>query len=253
MRIVASLLITALAAVACDDAETKRKRLQAEQAAQSQAAGSAAGRAAEERLRATARNITPTAKLRGVVAHRQALGGYAVCGQVNLTGAAEDPYLPFVSVVSPDMGRIEQFVAFSSAEATRTYVETNTRCFDGGGPASARSVLPLPPVPDISSTVVGSSSPSAPGSTSGVRGWTGVVIRPPDAVRCERAGAGLGHDSLGPSGQSPEQPCRWLGGPARRAARNKAPGLRRGSRRLVPGRRCSAEQLDPWLNARALG
>ena len=127
MRIVASLLIAALAAVACDDAETKRKRLQAEQAAQSQAAGSAARSAAEERLRATARNITPSAKLRGVVAHRQALGGYAICGQVNLTGAAEDPYLPFVSVVSPDMGRIEQFVAFSSAEATRTYVETNTR------------------------------------------------------------------------------------------------------------------------------
>ncbi|MFC7739557.1 hypothetical protein ACFQX4_28390, partial [Roseomonas sp. GCM10028921] len=156
------MLITALAAVACGDAETKRKRLQAEQAAQSQAEGSAAGRAAEERLRATARNITSTAKLRGVVAHRQALGGYAICGQVNLTGAAEDPYLPFVSVVSPDMGRIEQFVAFSSAEATRTYVETNTRCFDGGGPASARSVLPLPPVPDIPSTVPAAATPPRP-------------------------------------------------------------------------------------------
>ncbi|WP_338664911.1 SH3 domain-containing protein [Pararoseomonas sp. SCSIO 73927] len=142
LGLVAFLLLTALTA-ACDDAETKRKRLQAEQAAEA----AAASRVAEERLRSTARNIAPAARLRGVVAHRQAQGGYAVCGQVNLTGAVEDPYLPFVSVVSPNGERVEQFVATGSAEATRTYVETNTRCFDGGGPTSARSVPPLPPVP----------------------------------------------------------------------------------------------------------
>jgi hypothetical protein len=163
LRIMASLLMAALTLTACDDAETKRQRQAAEQAARSQAEIAAASKAAEERLRSTARNITPAAKLRGVAVHRQALGGYAVCGQVNLTGAAEDPYLPFVSVVSPDAGRIEQFVAFSSAEATRTYVETNTRCFDRGGPASARSVLPLPPVPDTSTNAAApATSPSSP-------------------------------------------------------------------------------------------
>ena len=151
LRIIASLLMLTLTLTACDDAETKRRRLQSEQVARAQAEAEVAIRAAEDRLRETARNISPSAKLRGVVAHRQVLGGYAVCGQVNLTGAAEDPYLPFVSVVSPNGERIEQFVAFSSMEATRTYVETNTRCFDGGGPTSARSVLPLPPVPDTSS------------------------------------------------------------------------------------------------------
>ncbi|MBP0495500.1 SH3 domain-containing protein [Roseomonas sp. SG15] len=158
------MLLTLLTA-ACDDAETKRRRLQAEQAARVAAEAGTASRAAEERLRATARNITPAARLRGVTAHRQALGGYAVCGQVNLTGAMEDPYLPFVSVVSANGERIEQFVATGSAEATRTYVETNTRCFDGGGPTSARSVLPLPPVPDTAATAPAAAPPPpAPGA-----------------------------------------------------------------------------------------
>lgn len=163
LRIVASLLTAALTLAACDDAETKRQRQRAEETARLQTEVAAASKAAEERLRSTARNITPAAKLRGVIVHGQALGGYAVCGQVNLTGAAEDPYLPFVSVVSPDAKRIEQFVAFSSAEATRTYVETNTRCFDRGGPTSARSVLPLPPVPDTSTAVPAPvTSPASP-------------------------------------------------------------------------------------------
>ncbi|MCR0982539.1 SH3 domain-containing protein [Roseomonas populi] len=161
LRLVASLLMTVLTA-ACDDAETKRKRVQAEQAARLEAEAGAARKAAEERLRSTARNITPAARFRGVIVHRQALGGYAVCGQVNLTGAMEDPFLPFVSVVSAGGERIEQFVAAGSAEATRTYVETNTRCFDGGGPTSARSVLPLPPVPDTSASAPAPAAPPRP-------------------------------------------------------------------------------------------
>ena len=150
MRMAGPLLIAALMLAACDDADTKRKREQAEQAMRAEAQIAAAIKASEERLRSTLRNITPGAKLRGVIAHKQALGGYAICGQVNLTGAREDPYLPFVSVVSPGLDRIEQFVASSSAEAMRTYVETNTRCYEEGGPTSTRSVVPLPPVPDTS-------------------------------------------------------------------------------------------------------
>jgi hypothetical protein len=170
--------MTAFTVAACDDADTKRKRQQAEQAARSEAEAAAAIKATEERLRSTAWNITPAAKLRAVVIHRQALGGYAVCGQVNLTGAAEDPYLPFVSVVSSDRERIEQFVATSSAEATRTYVETNTRCFDRGGPTSARSVLPLPPVPDTSTASSATkTSPPALAPTP-----TTAEARPPSAL-----------------------------------------------------------------------
>jgi hypothetical protein len=159
LRVVAFLLMTALTVAACDEADTKRKRQEAEQAALSGADAATAIKAAEERLRSSLRNITPGAKLRGLIGHRQALGGYAVCGQVNLTGAAEDPYLPFVSVVSPNRERIEQFVAASSAEATRTYVETTTRCYDGGGPTSARSVVPLPPVPDTSAAAANAAPP----------------------------------------------------------------------------------------------
>ncbi|MFH5926552.1 SH3 domain-containing protein [Roseomonas xinghualingensis] len=155
-------MLATLAVAACDDAETKRRRQQAEQAARSAADAATVIRAAEERLRATARNITPGARFRGVIAHRQALGGYAVCGQVNLTGAAEDPYLPFVSIVSPNGERIDQFVASSSAEATRTYVEATTRCYDGGGPSSARSVVPLPPVPDTSASAPAPAPPRTP-------------------------------------------------------------------------------------------
>ena len=150
VRTAGALLITRFMLTSCDDADTKRRREQAERAAQAEAQVAAAIKASEERLRSTLRNVTPGAKLRGVIAHKQALGGYAVCGQVNLTGAREDPYLPFVSVVSPNLDRIEQFVASSSAEAMRTYVETNTRCYDEGGPTSPRSVVPLPPVPDTS-------------------------------------------------------------------------------------------------------
>jgi hypothetical protein len=150
MRMAGSLMTILLMLAACDDADMKRKREQAEQAARAAEQVAAAMRASEERLRSTLRGITPGAKLRGVIAHKQALGGYAVCGQVNLTGAREDPYLPFVSVVSSSLDRIEQFVASSSAEAMRTYVETNTRCYEEGGPTSTRSVVPLPPVPDTS-------------------------------------------------------------------------------------------------------
>jgi hypothetical protein len=156
MRIAAPLLMILLAMAACEDADIKRER---EQAARGEAQAAAAVKASEERLRSTLRNITPGAKLRGVIVHRQALGGYAVCGQVNLTGAREDPYIPFVSVVSPNMDRIEQFVASGSAEATRTYVETTTRCYDEGGPTSVRSVVPLPPVPDTSASGAGGTTP----------------------------------------------------------------------------------------------
>jgi hypothetical protein len=159
MRIAAPLLMILLVMAACDDADTERKR---EQAARGEAQAAAAVKASEEQLRSTLRNITSGAKLRGVIAHRQALGGYAICGQVNLTGAREDPYLPFVSVVSPNMDRIEQFVASSSAEATRTYVEATTRCYDEGGPTSVRSVVPLPPVPDTSASGAGGTTPRRP-------------------------------------------------------------------------------------------
>ncbi|USQ74542.1 hypothetical protein NF552_25620 (plasmid) [Roseomonas mucosa] len=73
--------MTALTLAACDDAETKRQRQQAEQAARSQAEVAAASKAAEEQLRSTARNITPGAKLRVSDSADKAKIGGAHCGR----------------------------------------------------------------------------------------------------------------------------------------------------------------------------
>jgi hypothetical protein len=108
-------------------------------------------RTAEERLRARLRTeADPT--LRAVVAHRQALGEtLAVCGQVNPTGKREDPFLPWVAVLTfagERVVRSDLHLAASAPEATRVYFEMIERCWDGGGPSNARAAgRPLPPAP----------------------------------------------------------------------------------------------------------
>jgi hypothetical protein len=126
-------------------------RGQAPAAAPAAPAQAAALAAAEERLRARLRAEGALAT-RAVVVHRQALPGtLAVCGQVNATGRGEDPFIPWVAVIGLEgerVARAEFFLAASSAEATRVYFEMVDRCFDGGGPATARSpARPLPPAP----------------------------------------------------------------------------------------------------------
>lgn len=108
--------------------------------------------AAEERLRARLR-VEGALTLRAVQVHRQALPDtLAICGQVNPSGRGDEPFLPWVAVVSfagTTPTRTDLYLAASTQEATRVYFEMVDRCFDGGGPASARQgIRPLPPAPD---------------------------------------------------------------------------------------------------------
>jgi hypothetical protein len=128
--------------------------------AESQPAGrpAAAMLAAEERLRARLRSEAPLA-LRAVQAHRQAVPDtLAICGQVNPSGRAEDPFIPFVAVIGFEgdrTARVEFHLGATSAEATRVYYELVDRCFDGGGPPNLRTVVrPLPPAPNVTPNVV---------------------------------------------------------------------------------------------------
>ncbi|TPG60273.1 SH3 domain-containing protein [Roseomonas nepalensis] len=108
--------------------------------------------AAEERVRAVAREAD-TLRFRAVEAHRQAMPDtYAVCGQANVSGGAV--FIPFVSVVKTAGGvtEVEQHIGRTNIEATRVYVELVSRCFDGGGPvqrAGGGTVSsPTPPLPN---------------------------------------------------------------------------------------------------------
>ena len=141
----------ALLAGLCLLAACKEEKKEAAGAAQDRA--TRAQRVAEERLLATLKR--PGVQIRGVQSWSQAIANtYAVCGQVN-AGGADRPFIPFVSVVTFAEGKddpaVEQFVAMSSAEATRVYVEMTSRCGEEGGPRQSGNRIipaPLPAVPD---------------------------------------------------------------------------------------------------------
>ncbi len=113
-----------------------------------------AQRAANDRLRARLREeAADPRRQRGVVVHRQAQpDSYAVCGQVNPTGRGDDPFMPFIAIITFDglLPRVADFVVgATSAEATRAYVATLENCFAGGGqPAARNQRRVMPPLPD---------------------------------------------------------------------------------------------------------
>lgn len=99
------------------------------------------------------------ATFRAIRTWRQAIPRtVAVCGQVNPTGSAADPFVPFVAVIEFGGGRdpspihIEQHAATTNVEATRVYGEMVARCLDDGGPRPLGPhhfiTEPLPPMPD---------------------------------------------------------------------------------------------------------
>ena len=118
---------------------------------------SEARRAAEASIRATAHDPDAVA-FRGEQAYKQAARNQvAVCGQVNVFDDGRQSYVPFVAVVTRDDAtsdparrlHSEAHVASTTAEASRTYVETVAHCYDNGGPppglpAGAPSVPPMP-------------------------------------------------------------------------------------------------------------
>lgn len=141
-------LLALLALSACDDPSPTPR---SQQAAASDARQATALKEVEDRLRARLRAEGPL-NLRAVQVHRQALGDtLAICGQINPSGRSDDPYIPYVAVVGFEgdrVARTELQLAASNQEATRVYLELVDRCFDGGGPSTARpGARPLPPLP----------------------------------------------------------------------------------------------------------
>jgi hypothetical protein len=140
-------LLLALAAAGCEDPKPPPPAAEAVPPGRAEAAR----QAAEDRLRARLRAEGPLT-LRAVQVHRQALPGtLAVCGQVNPSGRADEPFIPYVAVVTAEgegAPRAELHLGATTQEATRVYIELVDRCFDGGGPPSARAgIRPLPPLP----------------------------------------------------------------------------------------------------------
>jgi hypothetical protein len=114
--------------------------------------------AAEMGIRSGAKD-PDTVQFRGVQVWSQAIGNtFAVCGQTDVFGANSMTYVLFVAVVTrndlaQDPGRrysVETLVGSTTSEATKAYVETLTRCFDGGGPKPLphNSMAPVPILPD---------------------------------------------------------------------------------------------------------
>ena len=104
---------------------------------------------------------------RGVQVFTQAMPDVlAVCGRARPPGAAQAPYWPYVAVVelSGETAAVMSFhIGASGAEASRVFLDMVDRCFDGGGPASARPMMrSLPPLPETAAAPE-PSGPARPG------------------------------------------------------------------------------------------
>jgi hypothetical protein len=148
-KVIAPLLaLSALGLSACDDPPKEQQRAEAA----AEAVATEARRAAEEHVRVRLR-ILDDMQLRAVQVYRQQVPDtFAVCGQINPTGAADDPFIPWVAVVTLGDGkatRTDLLLGASNTEASRVYLESVDRCFDGGGPSIARpqAARALPPLP----------------------------------------------------------------------------------------------------------
>ena len=167
------VLAAALLAAGCDRDEPKPAPA-ADRAAE-------ARKAAENSIRAGARD-PDSVSFRGVQVWPQAVEGtHAVCGQVNVFGASSTTYALFVAAVTRSASaqdparayKVEARVGSTPSEATRAYIDTIARCFEGGGPREvARQGAPsIPPLPDDMARVQQqvaalSQKPSAPAAAS---------------------------------------------------------------------------------------
>jgi len=149
-KVIAPLLaLASLGLVACDGPPKEQQRAEAAP----EGGVAEARRAAEEHVRVRLR-ILNDMQLRAVQVYRQQVPDtFAVCGQINPTGAADDPFIPWVAVVplrdDGNAARTDLFLGASNTEASRVYIESVDRCFEGGGPSTVRSQAPraLPPLP----------------------------------------------------------------------------------------------------------
>jgi hypothetical protein len=181
MRVALALSVALLALAACREDETAARSATPE--GRQQAARAAAETAIKGRLRA--QSLTQ----RGVQVFSQALPNtVAVCGRSSATGGAADPFLPYVAVVSfeGDAPRVQNFVLGATGpEASRVFVEMVDRCFDGGGPATARLMartfppLPVPGAPQAEAEPAAevATAPARPTNTITVSSRTGANLR----------------------------------------------------------------------------
>jgi len=126
------------------------------------------GVAREAALAALRRRLRPSGNIeqRGVQVFTQAMPDMlAVCGRARIAGTTQAPYWPYVAVVELS-GEAAAVVSFhlgaSGAEASRVFLDLVDRCFDGGGPLSARPMVrSLPPLPEAAAAAE-TSSPARP-------------------------------------------------------------------------------------------
>jgi hypothetical protein len=111
--------------------------------------------AREAALAALRHRLRPRGNIeqRGVQVFTQAMPDVlTVCGRARMPGAGQAPYWPYVAVVdlSGEAGMVVSLhLGASGAEASRVFLDMVDRCFDGGGPASARPMMrSLPPLPE---------------------------------------------------------------------------------------------------------
>jgi hypothetical protein len=115
-------------------------------------------KAAENSIRVTTGN-PDAVRFRGVQVFPQAIRNqFAACGQANVFGPSSNTFVLFVAVVTrDDVGqdparkfKADARVGSTVTEATKVYVDTLARCFEGGGPQNARreTIAPVPPMPD---------------------------------------------------------------------------------------------------------
>ena len=123
-----------------------------------------ARQAAEAQVRARLRMVGEM-QMRAVQVWQQQMSNtVAVCGQINPTSEANDPFIPFVAVVALNERRVERtdlVIGMSNSEAGRVFVEMLDRCFEGGGPPTGRpQARALPPLPlDVSRVQQRAASP----------------------------------------------------------------------------------------------
>ncbi|MBL6455808.1 SH3 domain-containing protein [Belnapia sp. T6] len=152
------LAVIATGLAACDDPPKNQPGLDP--------ALAIARQAAEAQVRARLRMVGEM-QMRAVQTWRQQVPNtVAVCGQVNPTGEANDPFIPWVVTVSLKEGRTERadlVIGMSNAEAGRVFVEMLDRCFEGGGPPTGRpQARALPPLPlDVAPALQRGTPPTA--------------------------------------------------------------------------------------------
>ena len=152
----------------------------------------AVAEAAEASLRA---RLRPAEELRqrGVQVFPQAMQGtFAVCGRAASARPGE-AFLPYVAVVAFDgeAARVTDFaIGTTGAEAARVFIGLSERCFDGGGPPSARALAgSLPVLPAWSAADSSSGSTAMPLAASGPAEPRSLALR--RVVTTSRHGADI--------------------------------------------------------------